>query len=134
MAEVVDQLAEVAPVVAVGGDLAHREVGAAQGHALRVDADEDLRDRLHIEIVRETDDADLRVPDGLQPADGALARERGRARGCTRSTPRMNVKEDAALKKSLMSEIHSGFFLMTGVSGLEHLGHGVEGDRDPPLR
>ena len=63
VAEVVDELAEVASAVAVGGDLAHREVGAAEGHALGVDPDEDLGDGLDVEIVGETDDADLGVLD-----------------------------------------------------------------------
>ena len=51
VAEVVDELADVASAVTVGGDLAHHEVRAAQRDALRVDPDEDLRDSLDVEVV-----------------------------------------------------------------------------------
>ena len=72
VAEVVDQLAEVAAAVAVRRDLAHREVGAAERHALGVDPDEDLRDGLDVEVVGERDDADLRVLDRSEARDVGL--------------------------------------------------------------
>ena len=61
--EVVDELAQIAPAVAVRSDLAHCEVSAAKRNALGVDPDEDLGHCLDVEIVGESDDADLRVLD-----------------------------------------------------------------------
>jgi len=51
MAKIVNALAEVsAVVILVGGNFRHGEVGLAKNNALRVDADENLRDGLNVQI------------------------------------------------------------------------------------
>src|ERR1700693_3709921 len=72
VAEVIDELADVASALTVGRDLAHGEISAAEGNTLGVDADEDLRDCLYVEVVVERDDADLGVLDGFEPGDVRL--------------------------------------------------------------
>ena len=64
VAEVVDGLAQqVAAVGLVDGDLRHGEVGLRELGAGRVHADEDLGDRLDVEVVGQLDDADVVVDD-----------------------------------------------------------------------
>ena len=74
VAEVVDRLAQqVAAVGLVGGDLRHGEVGLGELGAGGVHADEDLGDRLDVEVVGQLDHADV-VVDDLARASRAPSR------------------------------------------------------------
>ena len=63
MAEVVDELTQVAADLSVAGNLAHGEVSTAERHTLGVDADEYLGDGLNVEILSKCDDANLGLAD-----------------------------------------------------------------------
>ena len=86
VAEVVDRLAQqVAAVGLVGGDLRHREVGLRELGPGGVHADEDLGDRLDVEVLGQLDDADV-VVDDLARASPAPCRHAScdRPRGSSR--------------------------------------------------
>ena len=57
----------VAVELFVSGDLRHDEIRLAEHHALGVDADKDLGDRLDIQIRRQLNQADLLLGDVAQP-------------------------------------------------------------------
>ncbi len=67
VAEVINGLAQHGAAVAfAGGDLGHGEVRLVQHHALGVNANEDVRHRLDIQIMRQFHKSDQVVPDGKQ--------------------------------------------------------------------